>query len=235
MGSDIPGPHTFDDEELNTHDLPAALFEPPEGCGPDAGLFGRCRRCGDESAGSMTRCSACGATFHSTCVKAMRRAAAGASAARPGEPWYCEECEQSDGLHGQTALSGQAHPDSGPSIDAPDGAHIHASQPETLGPAAIPMFPEPCPPGIYPESRIPNPESRHTFLITYVFCNLQTTSQSCGSVWSSPARIGIISWRTSITNRRPRTPISSHSSHSWEGGRVLRSSAAVVRPSALQR
>jgi site-specific DNA-cytosine methylase len=77
------------------------VFEPPEGCGPDAGLFGsgRCRRCWDASAGTMVRCSACGATFHATCVAAMRRATT--ASAKPGEPWCCEGCEQSDGLIGR--------------------------------------------------------------------------------------------------------------------------------------
>ncbi len=48
------------------------FFVPPEGCGADAGLVGKCGRCQCEAHGKMVRCSGCGATFHRVCVSLMR-------------------------------------------------------------------------------------------------------------------------------------------------------------------
>ena len=79
-------------------DEPAPLpaFLPPEGCGANAGLVGKCGRCRCEADGTMVRCNGCGATFHRVCVALMRANRPG-TRARNGQPWCCLGCEQSDG------------------------------------------------------------------------------------------------------------------------------------------
>ena len=73
-----------------------SVFVPPEGCGANAGLVGKCGRCRREADGRMVRCNGCGATFHRECVALMRVNRPGMKA-RTGQPWCCLGCEQSDG------------------------------------------------------------------------------------------------------------------------------------------
>jgi site-specific DNA-cytosine methylase len=72
------------------------VFVPPEGCGADAGLVGKCGRCQCEAHGKMVRCNGCGATFHRVCASLMRTNRPGTKA-RTGQPWCCLGCELSDG------------------------------------------------------------------------------------------------------------------------------------------
>ena len=75
---------------------PLPAFLPPEGCGANAGLVGKCGRCRCEADGKMVRCNGCAATFHRECVALMRVNRPGMQA-RTGQPWCCLGCEQSDG------------------------------------------------------------------------------------------------------------------------------------------